>query len=809
MAIFIYQKHPDHCLGGENYPHFRNQTDKIAYTRNFINLTQGIDLQITRSSFDTATVNLNVKNLAKKPHTIAGLATGAIPVKGDPQLEYWWVTEWNQGANSTVVSFNLTLDYWLTYWPLALNKTLVRVHKRHTGRFWKDNTKTDDYLTPRFTLENRSLVNQEVQLPIASTNFKRLTNNLFAPKIVYDTQTRLERYLVIVVTIPGGEMEVGSSYHNNYYSFLGYQMPKSQHAMVIFGRPNSPAISSWLSSPGVTHSCYVWLDDRDFNVINYIITYEKGKFFTKGMGDYFLDDQADPSIDYHRLNCVRVSETEIPHTIEGYIKIFKMLVRFIALTAEYTTGSRYKKKYAVLRVADENYVYWLSESEGETYQYYLKDLTSAQIPSLSLFFNGQKASIKNDHWSNQVVRQYENVYFTSLNAFNDFLIDSLVRNKQTMTLAMGFKNFFKGSQAVIGSKYQPYWQLKMYTHFKYLINYQTTVQEYQPWTFTVADQIYQDPTWHYYWLITIQNNYFVCSPQHNLNTINHTFSMIAENQSKAMTYNDQMLKFYQQQGVSFQTGFDQALFFQNWTRKYNQLQYTSLAGKAIGQITAGAGGIGFLSRQAHMTMPAVLKSGAQYIGRATPATIIGGVGGAVAGAINTFNNISKITLDNQLREKKAVYGVQSLLAQQTDLANNPATTAGLQKLELNYWITKVVSSAKHLDTRQKPYLTVLAPGYNDFIAQALIYHKYGYLLDQEEIIDFNDEWTRYYFNYWQIHNLEQALVKTNLNSMVVNWFNSLFNQGIRLWNVFHEAVVFNDYSRENWENKIIRPAYEN
>ena len=88
MAIFIYQKHPDHCLGGENYPHFRNQADKIAYARDFINLTQGIDLQITRSSFDTATVNLNVQNLTKKPHTIAGVATGVIPVKGDPNLEY-------------------------------------------------------------------------------------------------------------------------------------------------------------------------------------------------------------------------------------------------------------------------------------------------------------------------------------------------------------------------------------------------------------------------------------------------------------------------------------------------------------------------------------------------------------------------------------------------------------------------------------------------------------------------------------------------------------------------------------------------
>lgn len=348
----------------------------------------------------------------------------------------------------------------------------------------------------------------------------------------------------------------------------------------------------------------------------------------------------------------------------------------------------------------------------------------------------------------------------------------------------------------------------MYTHFKYLLNYQTAVQEYQPWVFTLDDQEYRDPTWRFYWLLTIQNSYFVCTAERNLETVAHTFAMIAENQSKAMTYNDQILKFYQQQGVSFQTGFDQALFFQNWTRKFNQLQYASLAGKAFGQSVVGAGGMGLIGGKTPAVAPVLARANNDVVKLLRGGTGVGAVVGAIGGGMNAVNNIFKTTLDNQLREKQAVYGVQSLLAQQTDLANSPAATSGLQKLELNYWFTSYSTKTK-IDSRQKPYLTVLAPGYNDFIAQALIYHKYGYLLDQEEIIDFNDEWTRYYFNYWQIHNLEQALVKTNLNSMVVNWFNSLFNQGIRLWNVFHTGVIFNDYSQENWENKIIRPAHEN
>ena len=93
-------------------------------------------------------------------------------------------------------------------------------------------------------MENRSLVNQEAQLPIASTNFGHLTDYFFKPKIVFHDRSQLVRYLVIVITIPGGEMTSSSSYHNNYYSFLGYQLPRKQHAMVIFGSPDSPGISS-------------------------------------------------------------------------------------------------------------------------------------------------------------------------------------------------------------------------------------------------------------------------------------------------------------------------------------------------------------------------------------------------------------------------------------------------------------------------------------------------------------------------------------------------------------------------------------
>ena len=804
MSIFVYQKHPDHCLGGENYPHFRNQADKIAYTRNLIDLLKPIDFQITRDSFDTATVNLNVAKLDKKPHTIAGIATGEIPIKGNPQLEYWWVTGWNMGANSSVVSFNLTLDYWLTYWPLKLNETLVRVHKRHTPRFWKHNSKADFYLDPRFTLENRSLVNQEADLPLASTDFNSLTNNLFHPKITFDHRSNLARYLVIVVNNPAGEISSVLGEHNNYYSFLGYQKPRNQNAMVIFGDPGDPAISSWLSSPGITHSCYVWLNTSDFNVLNYSVTYEKGKFFSKGMGNYFLNDQSEKMIDKTKLNCVRVSSSEVPHTIEGYMSIFYMLVRYVALTAEFENAIRYKKKYAVLAVGEGNRVFWMSESENQTYQYYLKDLRTAQIPGLSLFFNAQKASIKSDHWSNQIVRQYQNVYFTSLDAFNEYLTYSNRANHQNIKLEMGFKKIFKGSKAFIGNKYQPYFQLKMYTHFKYLLNYQTAIQEYQPWTFTWNNQVYRDPSFHYWWIITIQNSYFICDPQSNLKNIAKTFTFIAENQSKALTYNDQMLKFYQQQGVSFQTGFDQALFFQNWTKKYNKIQYASLGQNTIrtsGIVSGVAGALSkptnFLLSQKRQRLMELAKSG----------LTVGGVVGGFTGGMNAVSNILKTSLDNQLRDKKAVYGVQSLLAQQTDLSANPATSSGLQKLELNYWITTKFYS--DFDNRQKPYLTVLAPSYNDFMAQALIYHKYGYLLDQEEIVDFNDVWTRYYFNYWQIHNLEQAIVKNNLNSMVLNWFNSLFNQGIRLWNVFNSEVTFNDYSKENWESKIIRPANEN
>ena len=63
--VYLYKKHPDHNLGGENYPNFRNTTDKNNYLTAFVSSTEyQSNVVLTRSSFDTASVTLKaVANL--------------------------------------------------------------------------------------------------------------------------------------------------------------------------------------------------------------------------------------------------------------------------------------------------------------------------------------------------------------------------------------------------------------------------------------------------------------------------------------------------------------------------------------------------------------------------------------------------------------------------------------------------------------------------------------------------------------------------------------------------------------------------
>ena len=92
MYIYLYENHPDHNLDGENYPHFRNSTDKLIYIKKKLinNFAKPLKVSLTRISFDTARVSLNLtkNNITKHPSTLSGLLHNS---KKYNDFEFWFV----------------------------------------------------------------------------------------------------------------------------------------------------------------------------------------------------------------------------------------------------------------------------------------------------------------------------------------------------------------------------------------------------------------------------------------------------------------------------------------------------------------------------------------------------------------------------------------------------------------------------------------------------------------------------------------------------------------------------------------------
>ena len=144
--IYLYTKHPPHNLGGENYPNFRNTTDKNSYCSFFVDTTEyGKDLLVQRSSFDTAKL---VVNRDTPLFNVAGLKE----VNNNVAF-YWWVVEWESGAQAESITLILRLDYWLTYWPLAFNDSIVKIERRHAPRYLKQ---TDNSFKVAFNVQDGS-----------------------------------------------------------------------------------------------------------------------------------------------------------------------------------------------------------------------------------------------------------------------------------------------------------------------------------------------------------------------------------------------------------------------------------------------------------------------------------------------------------------------------------------------------------------------------------------------------------------------------------------------------------------------------
>lgn len=95
------------------------------------------------------------------------------------------------------------------------------------------------------------------------------------------------------------------------------------------------------------------------------------------------------------------------------------------------------------------------------------------------------------------------------------------------------------------------------------------------------------------------------------------------------------------------------------------------------------------------------------------------------------------------------------------------------------------------------------------------YNLHGYALERYETIkDISYFNSRLFFQFFQITNFIDCLDKSQkYNKQVGDYFNDLFNKGVRFWNIYSslddlgEYTInlpnINDFSKENWENNVL------
>ena len=769
MSIWIYKKHPDHNLDGENYPHFRKESDKWNYIqKRLVDLQKKVNLHITRLSFDTARLILSIKKFFNtgNPTQIAGIMSDSDQLL---RFEFWFVVGWSFGSNKDVVILELKLDYWLTYWPLEFNKALVRVNRKHMNRFTIDSTPTN--LKVNFNSSNRQL-----QIP-EKTSPPAIYNKHYSDFYFYVHFKNLTLMKGIVVAPVGGETDdIEFASQDNYLVALGSNSPGEQNGFLIFARSTNSNIDTWLSFPGVTHAFYFFMDRSDIHYCDYNVKIDPILVAEGYTGTYTVDISRAKSGDVKKkINVVTISLFETARYGASYQQIGTLISRLIGLSLYINTkGLAPTLKILHIESVDKAHkVSWDLDMNS-------KSIFLTQLISLKSFYKNLRAKpgrkIKGVwHPSDQVVRQYGYVYFTTLNAFNYYMKYKPRYKTSYFRIDSIWDKLFIKEHITKKERYSPQRKLKMYTHNKYFITFQHETHEINP--------VLYSGRYIPYWFVSLQKSYFILEPADTeFKPFNKKYNMICADKTQFINYTDNSLEFYQKQGFQFNTGINQAIYMSNWAKRYNQFQEAKVPFEAVTGTINSALGSFFTGTT---------------IGQGRPSPAWGAVGagfGAVKGAIAGGFNIAEMKLMNERREKEAYYRLKTLQSKQEDIFNNPVSTNSVPDTELSYNL---------ISNKILPRIFTLEPTPGDYNAQANLYHKYGNLNDQAEIVDLNNEWTRRCWNFWEIHNIEQAIVKDKLNYMVITFFNNLFNKGVRLWNVFNEEVVFNDYSLENWENKLL------
>ena len=638
-------------------------------------------------------------------------------------------------------------------------------------RFTKDSTKKSH--TVDFNKTNRQLQIPEKTTPPNILNL-HLHTDWASPYI--DINPRNPTLMIGIVFTPTGGTDTEEFSENNFFIHLSDNRPGQQMGFLIFGKYNEPSINTWLSFPGITQTFYFFIDVSDIHVATFPINSPTGGR-SKFVGDYELDLREStfgskwPKLDFvHELNVVQARDWMSVSSPLTYL--YKTLGVFLV---ELTTLSRMDnvkpKKNFKLTIDPNGKVFWVFVS------YFIKKI---QLVSLKSFITASLASSDYGAVTNQPIRKWHNVYFTTINIFNKYMAgQKLADTTFFWKVFLKLDSFF--DEKVIKKNTPVKWlrKLKLWSNFKYLIIFQNENHEIKPHLWENPNKI----NYNFGWFLTINNSYFIAEPRNwDLQPYNKKYNIVMMNHTTLPNYTDGSLEFYQKQGVSYETGINQAKYMFNWAKRYNQFQEAKVPFEAVTGTINSAVGSFFTGTT---------------IGQGKPTPNLGAVGagfGAAKGAIAGGFNIAEMKLMNERREKQAYYALKSLQAKQADIFNQPTTTHSNDKVEISYQM---------ISKELFPKLVTMIPTDADLIAQAKLYHKFGNLNDQDEVVDLHNEWTRRCWNFWEIHNIEQAIVKDKINYMVVTFFNNLFNKGVRLWNVFNEEVVFNDYSLENWENKLL------
>ena len=299
----------------------------------------------------------------------------------------------------------------------------------------------------------------------------------------------------------------------------------------------------------------------------------------------------------------------------------------------------------------------------------------------------------------------------------------------------------------------------------------------------------------------------------NLQQLNGFLTKTYDNTLPSLT--DTFNAFVSANGASLQANYFSATENLNFTKQQSSINnaQTSLNAKKAnanslfgiaGSVIAGAAATAGL---------AAMTGGASLIGTGIGLATAGiGLGKSGMGMNNTQQQNSLNAQQNQLSnaqtEFNALQSVRSIQAGLLDKYNQPDQ---LQSGSVEaYGVKREREEVKGLfqDNRVDFFIETQAPTLSVLEEYSFHVNQYGYISNNvffDKDFDFFLERDR--FNYVQLESIGQK-IGTNIPAKARAYFDNVFNTGVRLWNV-DANIAIEDYSKENWENKLITNGVKN